>query len=192
MGTRGLYGLRRIGMDKVTYNHFDSYPDVLGKSVVEFCSQTTEEAMKRFYDKIVLVDETSTPSQDQISFCQRAEMVDTSVGGGTTRDWYCILRGLQGDLAKTFAISEKYGKAYMIDNRGFIEDSLFCEYAYIINLDTHKLEFWVGFQKTPDYTNRYGTHSDGEYYPCRLALEIPLFDTKDVDEVVRRMNAVSQ
>ena len=35
MGTRGLYGFRKNGIDKLTYNHLDSYPDWLGKKVVE-------------------------------------------------------------------------------------------------------------------------------------------------------------
>ena len=31
MGTRGAYGFRINDKDKVTYNHFDSYPDGFGK-----------------------------------------------------------------------------------------------------------------------------------------------------------------
>ena len=61
-----------------------------------------------------------------------------------TDDWYCLLRHAQGDLNVY-----KNGLRYMIDNHDFIKDSLFCEYAYIINLDTKRLEFYVGFQKTP-------------------------------------------
>jgi len=33
MGTRGAYGFRKNGIDKVTYNHFDSYPEQLGESL---------------------------------------------------------------------------------------------------------------------------------------------------------------
>ena len=36
MGTRGLYGFRKNGVDKVTYNHWDSYPDGLGKQILRF------------------------------------------------------------------------------------------------------------------------------------------------------------
>ena len=36
MGTRGLWGFRKDGKDKLTYNHFDSYPDCLGHTIVEF------------------------------------------------------------------------------------------------------------------------------------------------------------
>lgn len=36
MGTRGIYGFRFSGTDKLTYSHFDSYPEGLGSEVVEF------------------------------------------------------------------------------------------------------------------------------------------------------------
>ena len=36
MGTRGLYGFRKNGVDKVTYNHYDSYPEYLGRNILEF------------------------------------------------------------------------------------------------------------------------------------------------------------
>lgn len=56
----------------------------------------------------------------------------------------------------------------------FIQDSIMCEHAYAIDLDEKKLEYYIGWQKTPQESNRYGTEpqksSSGEpFYPCRLA-----------------------
>ena len=87
---------------------------------------------------------------------------------------------------------------YMIDSSDFIKDSLFCEYAYIVNLDSGMLEFWKGFQKEPDPGNRYGCEVSTRcdwcdpvvcYYPCRLALEIPLSDTAALASAVPAMLA---
>ena len=55
----------------------------------------------------------------------------------------------------------------------FIADSIMCEYAYAIDLDRKKLEYYIGWQKTPQEGNRYGTEpqksaSGEEFYPCRL------------------------
>ena len=71
----------------------------------------------------------------------------------------------------------------MEDNSDFIKDSLFCEYAYIINLDTHDLEYWRGFQEEPDPFNRYGCDVRDNYYPCKLLLKIPLNKIVTVKEV---------
>lgn len=36
MSTRGAYGFRIDGQDKITYNHFDSYPDSLGVNLLQW------------------------------------------------------------------------------------------------------------------------------------------------------------
>ena len=61
----------------------------------------------------------------------------------------------------------------------FLFNSLFCEYAYIINLDDRMLEFYVGFNENPDARGRYaGTTVDDEkkYYGVIPAQTIPLID----------------
>ena len=188
MGTRGLYGFRKNGVDKTTYNHFDSYPDCLGNNVVEFCKSTSIAEMNKIFDRIVLVEEDSKPTEQQIDDC--IEYYNGNVSMQNTEDWYCLLREAQGNLNVY-----KNGLKYMIDNSAFIKDSLFCEYAYIINLDTECLEFWVGFQKKPDENNRYGTESDdnlGKYFPCKMVAYYPLDTDKTVEEIVEDMNNISR
>ena len=69
MGTRGCYGFRKNGIDKLTYNHYDSYPDGLGSDVVKFCKETPVKEMNAIFDMIVLVDESSMPNTEQIAEC---------------------------------------------------------------------------------------------------------------------------
>lgn len=172
MGTRGLYGFRKNGIDKTTYNHFDSYPDCLGKVMVEFCKATSWPELNNIFDRIIMVEEDSTPTPKQIHEC--IEYYDGGVSTGKPEEWYCLLRDAQGNPNVY-----KHGLKYMVDNQSFIKDSLFCEYAYIINLDTDCLEFWVGFQEKPDENNRYGTETHDnmdKYYPCKMVAEYPLDD----------------
>lgn len=136
MGTRGLIGFRRGGVDKLTYNHFDSYPEYLGEKVLQFIVQYREE-LDSIFDKIVLVNETDKPTQEQIEACKN--YTNLGVSTGSCEDWYCLLRNAQGDLS-----CYANGLKYMIDNHDFINDTLFCEYAYIINLDTKCLEYYGG------------------------------------------------
>lgn len=187
MGTRGLYGFRKNGEDKLTYNHFDSYPDWLGRKVVEFCKETSIEEMSAIFDKIVLVDEYAKPTKAQIESC--IKYYDGRVSTQSVEDWYCLLREAQGNLDVY-----KDGLEYMIDNHGFIENSLFCEYAYIINLDDGVLEFYLGFQKEPDYNNRYGTENYNGYYPCKMVSSYPIEKMHEwsVDFHVDDMNELSE
>lgn len=189
MGTRGLYGFRKNGEDKLTYNHFDSYPDWLGRNVVKFCKETSIEDMNKIFDKIILVDENAKPTETQIANC--IKYYDGRVSTQSVEDWYCLLRDAQGNLNVY-----KDGLRYMIDSQEFIKDSLFCEFAYIINLDTNCLEFYLGFQKEPCPSNRYGENEHRGYYPCKMVAYCPLepeyMDNCSVEDYVNIMNKLSE
>ena len=155
-------------MDKLTYNHYDSYPEWLGAHIVEFVKESSVEELNAIYDGLILIDGSSVPDEAQIEECSL--WTDTLVSKGSTSDWYCLLRKAQGEFQ-----SFHDGLRYMIDNHNFIKDSLFCEFGYIINLDDNALEFWKGDQEVPQKGNRYGTEcSEDGYYPCRFALSFPL------------------
>ena len=179
MGTCGLYGFRKNGIDKTTYNHFDSYPDGLGADILKFIRNHSNAAMNEFYDNIIMVDEHAKPSAEEIKRCIANRTVDLSVSNQSYDDWYCLLRNIQGDLEALY----QWEFPYMTDCSDFIKDSLFCEFAYIINLDTNVLEYYEGFQETPQEGNRYGTTDDRGYYPCKLVAEIPLETIKNANSV---------
>ena len=140
MGTRGAYGFRKDGKLKVTYNHFDSYPDWLGASIAEFIKSTSYDEIVEIYDRLVMVDEMSKPTAEQIEACKG--YTNLHVGNANSEDWYCLLRESQGDLS---AYKGDDALIYMIDNASFLDDTLFCEYAYIIDLDDGTLEFRVSY-----------------------------------------------
>jgi hypothetical protein len=167
MGTRGIYGFRKNNEDKLTYNHFDSYPDYLGIAVVDFCKTTNLQKLNDIYDRIVLIDSNKKPTAEQITDCLK--WANLEVSEQSSNDWYCLLRKAQGDLTAYTS-----GLKYMSKDNDFIKDSLFCEFGYIINLDNNKLEFWKGFQKEPQKNNRYGAKQENGFYPCKLAQTFPL------------------
>lgn len=177
MGTRGAYGFHRDGVDKLTYNHYDSYPDGLGEDIVKFCRTTSIGEMHEIFDRIIMVDNWAAeekPSLEQIEECKA--FYDSSVGFPT--EWYSLLRHAQGDMN-----AFKQGLRYMIENSEFMKDSLFCEWAYIINLSTEKLEVYRGFQKEPQ-KNRYYLSSeeapkDTQFFNVALLVEFPLEDIPD-------------
>lgn len=168
MGTRGVWGFRKDGKDKLTYNHFDSYPESLGVTVLDFCKKNSLERLGRIFDGIILVNEEDKPTKQQIKEC--IYYFDDRVSTKKPTEWYALLRDSQGN-------PEAYinGLNYMIDGAGFIKESLFCEYGYIINLDDKVFEVYVGFNKTSG-KSRYcdGKDNGRGYYPCILLTTFPL------------------
>ena len=179
MGTRGAIGFIKNGVEKVTYNHFDSYPSGVGIAVAGYCRRTTIKAMNKAFDKLVLVTEEASPTKEQQK--QLNKYLSTSVSSGKPEEWYALLRETQGDLV------EIVNCGFMIDSKEFLLDSLFCEYAYIINLDTNMLEVYKGSQKDPDKgAGRYvGQKAENgrEYFGVSLVKEIPL-KAKDIADQV--------
>lgn len=161
MGTRGAYGFRKGEQDKLTYNHFDSYPSGLGLTIMGFIRDNTDENMEAIFDKIQLVNESDVPTPEQAKGCEEWTNQDALNDRGG--DWYCVLRAAQGQ-------PEEFNKGlkFMIDNHRFIQDSLFCEHAYIINLDTKMLEYYIGYQNKQN-DNRYSCEaSSSGSYACAL------------------------
>lgn len=171
MGTRGLYGFYKDGVTKATYNHYDSYPSYLGNHIARFIRSTSLDELNQIFDRIIMVGENDEPTEAQVIECIR--YLDTEVGTGRLNDWYSLLRGAQGELEPY----KDLGLRYMIDSQNFIKDSLFCEFAYIINLDDNVLELYKGFQNKTD-KNRYydeALESDEyEYKNCKLIDTFPI------------------
>lgn len=137
-----------------------------------------------------LIEAAPVKEKEEIKVCVDAGLCDFSVSTQSTNDWYCLLRNIQGSLDALY----NSPVAYMIDGSDFIKDSLFCEYAYIIDLDIKTLEFYVGFQKEPNVFNRYGTESDNGYYPCRMVSVYPIetMNEHSVEKYINDMNKVSE
>lgn len=176
MGTRGVYGFRVSGKDKVSYNHSDSCPSGLG---VEILGQAITLGEHEGWDKIKkqakairMVGRHDKPTAEDIE--KFGHKMNLGVGNQSPNDWYCLLRETQGDLIANLELG------VMIDSADFILDSLFCEWGYIINLDSMKLEVYRGFQSKPHTNGRYAEMKSGrddpedKYYPCALVAEFDL------------------
>lgn len=172
MSTRGVYGFRKSGKDKLSYNHSDSYLEGLGKKIVGFIKSSTIKELNQICDAIILVQSDSIPTDKQVKECY--QWYNGKVAECTPYYWYCLLNKAQGDLN-----AFRQGLRYMLDDRDFIKESLSCQYGYIINLDKNVLEVYVGLQRIPNI-NRYACEPDEYgYYNCKLQHEFPLTNIPD-------------
>ncbi len=179
MSTRGLFGVVIDGEVKAAYNHSDSYPSWLGKRMVEQVTDMLDrwgiEDMRKHARNLVLVDESTAPTADQIETLKGFS--NLGVGNQTDDDWYCLLRELQGDLTDTLTVG------YMIDGNDFAKDGLFCEWGYLVNLDDGVLEVYKGFRQDPHTDGRFAD-LDGSsgYAPIALIATYPFDDLpKDIE-----------
>lgn len=173
MSTSGILGIKVGGVYKATYNHSDSYPENLGTMVVSFCRKLNRTGQwDRFKEKmmqVVLVKENDVPSQELQERYTKSGYFNDHVSTGSPTEWYCLLKNLQDGII----LQEIFRGAcqHMIDSFEFLTNSLYCEYAYIINLDDMTLELYKGRNTTPDENSplpfEQKKDEDG-YYPVRL------------------------
>lgn len=150
MSTRGLTGFRIDGTLKAMYNHSDSYPEHLGQQVVEFCKLVDwgNPVIKERVANVKLVQQDAKPSNKKIlKYAKYATLRDDALCLG---DWYSLLYGLQGVGILNQVIRGKV--KHMTDDGDFLVDGVFCEWAYIINLDEETLEVWHDGKKLYEWS----------------------------------------
>lgn len=184
MGTRGLIGFRYKRKEYLTYNHLDSYFEELGKNIVlqiETMKKLGWEIVKERVSNLRLVKEEDKPTKKDKDHIKRFILIENK-GNQSDDDWYFLLKGAEGSLRSYLRIG------IMEDSSTFVNDSLFCEYAYIVNLDTMKFEIYVGLQRSPHKKGRYGKRQGGkkdsnfipsylgekEFFPIALLQTYPL------------------
>lgn len=169
MGTRAMYGFYKDGKTKGTYNHMDGYPSGLGENIAEFARTVPAEEMRQIFGRIELVQERTPPTALQKKRMMKFDetLEDNDFEGSDV--WYSVLRQYMGDL-----FPYRDGLPFMTDGADFIKDSLFCEWAYVINLDDEVLEVYKGFQEKSDKNRYYDPSVETEEYKnCRLVATYP-------------------
>lgn len=196
MSTRGLVGVVVDDQIKATYNHSDSYPSWLGQRVLEFAGTLTDAVTSAAVleqaraVRMIDDDDAEVSEADLAALAAKGVTPNTAVGAqADSPTWYQALRDVQGDLGRTLELG------YMIDGASFAQDSLFCEYAYLVNLDTRMIEFYEGFQTSPG-TGRFtpgNPVADRGYYPVSLvsATRFPT-DAKKIARTVKFWSKITE
>lgn len=166
MSTRGLIGFRIGGIDKVTYNHSDSYPSWLGRQTLQFFRTAQADQLAKVAAGIKLVDE-----EKRLTKAQRQSVAKYLENEPSSRDdWYNLLREAQGEWDYWYQ-----GLPYMIDYQGFFY-GFNCEWCYVYDVDAQQLEIYSNAYEERGL-GRYN-HKDGEgddeTIGVRLLMTVPL------------------
>lgn len=140
MGTRGLFGFYYRGKFYVVYNHWDSYPEGLGAQIVAELKRAVQANRLgewiQLLEHLKIVSSTVPPTQEDIE--KLRPYTDLKVSNQSPTDWYCLLRGCQGSLT---SVLECGYLDNCVNDQGVPHWE---EYAYIVNFDTQKLDFYAG------------------------------------------------
>jgi hypothetical protein len=182
MGTRGLTMVIRKGKPVIAqYGQWDHYPSGQGISALKFLQNLVSipNQTDAFINKL----------ETKVRFSNDADVK-------ARQDYLNELGSPDGWL--TMAQVEKYDERFKFDSRNwgaeiltgimecedneivlqdsssFIKDSLFCEYAYVIDFDKRTFEIYIGFNNQPvpagerfaDLEIEKVEEGRDQYYPC--------------------------
>ena len=176
MGTRNLTVVIKDGQPRIAqYGQWDGYPSGQGQTALNFLKSGKLDALVANLDKITF------DGQAEIE----AYLKEIGAGDG----WMDMEQADKFNARFPF-LGRDHGAAVLdmiADYEGdepiilrnqidFAADSLFCEYAYVIDLDKEMFEAYVGFQTSAHTDGRFasmGRKPGEDYYPVRLAAAWP-------------------
>lgn len=185
MGTRNLNCILYEGKLKVAkYCQWDGYPSGQGSTIISYI----QDIMNK--DNLInSIKKIKKPSKAwwEKTFAKlghdlsKSEFVPYNISIKLYSKYPHLSRDMGG---KIFEYIENNKPTYILNDKDFGKDSLFCEYAYVINLDNDTLEFYKGFQKElpeksifcdpkKDKPNKSG------YYPVKKALVLSFEQIKN-------------
>jgi len=164
MGTRHLIAVVVDGEFKVAqYGQWDGYPECAGVTVLEFCRELDVPAFA------AKVRKASFYTKDELNGLQ-AELEKF----GESR-FFGERPALTRDTgAAVLALVAKSPDGIKLRNQlAFAGDSLFCEWAYVVDLDKGVLEVFKGFNQSPlvegdRFFNMPGLEVNRGYHPVKL------------------------
>ena len=182
MSARGAYGFYKNGVNKLTYNHSNSYPSGLGDNIISFLKDSDVNELNNIFNDIQLVNELDYPSEEEE---KKIKELGYSVNyRGKKENWFGILASSLGDINVY-----KEGLTFMLDYNDFILDGLHCEWAYVINLDENCLEIYKGLCDVIGIGRYADGLNDGSRFGCTLIKSINLDSISNIDSLEKYLNS---
>lgn len=180
MGTRGLNVIISENEVKVAlYNQFDSYPGGQGANVLKFL-----QALKNREEFVKKVNKCSWIESDELKQLwvsagadPESDFVSNAVSERFKELYPWLHRDCGADIY--WHINSEENGLKTNNSLQFAADSLFCEWAYVVDFDNGFFEVYKGFNKSPlDKNERFSflQKKPCEYYPVSLVKRYSLDD----------------
>lgn len=202
MGTRNLtMVIDPKGVTKVAqYGQWDGYPSGVGSTILDFLKAVvlvefiqklesvqcdTQEQRNEFLKSIGLVEGKPATKKQEELYNER---------------YFFDNRDIAGDIL-TNIMECQDEQIVLVNSEDFASDSVFCEWAYVIDLQKMTFEVYEGFNKSPldegerffhlqeeaikENSSRKDSGLSSEYFPVRLVKEYNLTELPEKEEFVK-------
>lgn len=181
MGTRNLTMVISGGKTRVAqYGQWDGYPEGQGVKIYSFLKDVDLDKFRNKLETTVFVDEEKEQEIDRYLKKIGSEngWMDMDQSEKYKKKYPLLSRDVCGDILKLLYESED-SINYVNNSEIFAADSLFCEWAYVVDMDNMKLEVYKGFNTEPlEPSERFyyltEERDNEEYHPVKLLTSFDL------------------
>jgi len=193
MGTRNLTIVISNGETKVAqYGQWDGYPEGQGKTILGTLKQIIHSGqLGQFKTKIDTLSWLTKEDAEKIENDNEWEVnypyLSRDCGGQIIEAIHFGTMEVHAGIGERKKVEVKV--IGLTNEEEFAADSLFCEWAYVIDLDKGTLEVFNGFNKEPlTEADRFYPlqervkERDEKYYPIKLLISYPLEKLPTIEE----------
>lgn len=160
MGTRGLTVVIKDGQHRIAqYGQWDHYPEGQGVTALNFLRDGGLTKLEANLDKVEwLSDDHYAEATAHIS--EGREWITFEESDKIDKVFPFISRNHGAEILSRVANHEGDSSIYLRDEIKFVNDSLFNEGTYVIDLDAQVFEVYDGFQTEPHTAGRFAKDTD--------------------------------
>ena len=172
MGTRHLICAVSDNKYRIAqYGQWDGYPEGQGGSILEFLKSPMVEQLKSNLKHCSwLTDDEYEKLWESFGVNKNQDYVDHDIYKDFCSKYPHLSRDTGAGILNI--VANTTGEIKLQNSLDFSKDSLFCEWAYVIDFDKNTFEVYKGFNETPlDESDRFYTaeqEDDNGMYPVKL------------------------
>jgi hypothetical protein len=178
MGTRNLtVVIHKDEIKMAQYGQWDGYPTGLGRDIAKVLKKHKTKKLCKAIDKCSFISEEEVLKRwEEVGADKKSGWVTMEVSDAFKEKYPNLSRDFSGGKALENIVK---GVGLELANQlNFAADSLFCEWAYVINLDKEEVEVYKGFNQKPlKKKDRFFSvqtidkkaSRDERYFPVKLA-----------------------
>jgi hypothetical protein len=191
MGTRNLTIVIQDHETKIAqYGQWDGYPEGQGLTILSFLEEKENmQKLKELLPKIRFENEQDIKEKTEFSksIGAREGWVNISQSELYDQKYPLDSRNLGGAILEKLLEHQNESEIVLVDSEKFAADSLFCEWAYIIDLDNNTLEVYRGFNESrltskDRFYNLHKVHQ--QFYPIKILKTFSLDKLPDAEKFI--------
>jgi hypothetical protein len=201
MGTRNLTMVISKGEFKIAqYGQWDGYPSGQGSVVHTFLTnpQVDLNKFRETVDRCRFMENSERKQKEIQNFLEK-------IGAGNgymnmeqskkyQKKYPYLTRDNGADILNLVYNADEDDLIWLNNSVDFAADSLFCEWAYLIDLDRNVLEVYQGFNTEPleegqRFANLPKDREDSEYYPIRMIKSYDINNLPVLSEYIKELES---